>query len=75
MQDHWLIDLEPRNRGFYTGLIKLPKIHRILRGMSGLWSSAEAPHIKQSKNRHVQSKAHGVADSEYFPVESFAVIL
>ena len=28
---HWLVDLGPRNRGFYTGLIELPKIHRILK--------------------------------------------
>ena len=37
-----MIDFGPRNRGFYTGLIELPKIHRISKGMSGLWSSAEA---------------------------------
>ena len=29
-----------------------PKIHRILKEMSGLWSSAEALHIQNIKNRH-----------------------
>ena len=45
----WLIDLGPRNCGFYTGLIGLPKIHRILEGMPGLWSSAETLHIQKSQ--------------------------
>ena len=44
----WLIDLGPRNRGFYTGPIELPRIHPILKGMSGLWSSAEALHIEKA---------------------------
>ena len=46
---HWLIDLRPRNRGFYTGLMELPKLHRISKGMSGLLSSVEALHIKKSQ--------------------------
>ena len=45
----WLIDLGPRNRGFYTGVIKIPKIHRSLKGMCGLWSSTEALHIQKSQ--------------------------
>ena len=45
----WLIDLGPQNRDFYTGLIDLPKIHRIPKGMSGFWSSAETLHIKKSQ--------------------------
>ena len=45
----WLSDLGPWNRDFYTGLIDLPKFHRILKEMSGLWSSAKALHIQKSQ--------------------------
>ena len=55
-------------------LRELPKIHRIIKGISGLWSSVEALHIQKS-----QKPPCLIEDPRgrrfYFRIESFAVIL
>ena len=51
--------------------MELSKIHRMLEGMSGLWSSAETLHNKNRKNRHVESKTERVAVFEYFSDQIF----
>ena len=40
---------KPDQCGIYTDPIELPKIDQILKGTSGLWSSAEALHIEKSQ--------------------------
>ena len=71
----WLIDSRPQNRGFYTGLIELPKIYGILKECLDSGHPQRLYTLKNRENRPVYSKTHGVADFEYFLIESFVMIL
>ena len=73
---HWLIDWEPRNWGFYTGLTELTQdSSNSKRNVLDSGHLQRLYTFKNLKNRHVQSKTHGVADFEYFRIEFFAMIL